>query len=159
MNAKICRKLLHRHHMAQTVLAFRQLNLSLAAFLRTLTVHSRSALRSQIFWPFSSGHSFSHCSFVASDCVVVRIEFHQKEQILRCVRTFRRFGEKYRNSGRGGPWLRGFCSANADYRRCHENQRGRAHTDAASMGIPRSYTNGSNEWGSLRHRCWGRRLP
>jgi hypothetical protein len=51
MHAKICCKLLHSHHTAQIVLAFCQLNLSLAALLRILA-HSSTSRTTP--WPFGA---------------------------------------------------------------------------------------------------------
>jgi hypothetical protein len=48
MNAKIFRKLLHRHHTAQTVLAFCQPNLSLVALLKLLTAR-KPTFKTKIF--------------------------------------------------------------------------------------------------------------
>jgi hypothetical protein len=56
---------------------------------------------------------------VASHCLVVTIEFHQKEQILRRVRTFKRFGENIEildEAVRGcwaSAWQRGLRSVGA----------------------------------------------
>ena len=111
MNAKICCKLPYRHYTAQTVLTFSQFTLFHNVFKDAFGPRTELSLMSRVFFDAFSvfGGPDPHLLY-GTGLRGLGIEFHQKEQILRCLLAFR---QRYRNSRRGGPLLRYFCVANA----------------------------------------------